>query len=601
MQNMFSHMDRFGADHKQLLIKDHFAIGYQSMWTVPEEQGEQQPLVDEHGNHYLVFYGRIDNRQTLAQELGISLKAGSGGGQLSDARLLFLYLQRFSDSRLDTVIGPFVFVYYQAEQGRVIAARDAMGARYLSFYCDAQKLIIASYDLSVAAHPEISYVLNDEKRIRLLCNIMEPIPQSTLVGVEPLLPGHQLEFKDDALSHRQYYLPDPKKRIRLENNQAYALEMRRLLDQAVQRRLRSLKPVASMLSGGMDSVPITISASIARADAGHVFSAFSWVFDRHSESDERSYSSKVCDDFSVKQTMVNCDEVWPQFNSSAYLNPVLPYISPYNEFNRELFKQAQEQGVGTLLSGIGGDMLYSGSGQLILELLVEGRVSDSWREAKNLFRLLGDWRKFCKNHLIAPLPGIRAYLERKRDKSAAEYLSEQSQRKLKYSPHWLHAHSKHALRPQQYRNVIDAFEGEDANFGKYLEADYGLERRYPLRDRELVEFMLAIPSDQLFSMGNQRPIIKRAYMHEFDPSLNQRNNKTNFYPVIQSGIASDVAMDKWLAVSGAIWRQDVKQDCFIEENSQNLTIDAVKWRCAYHEFWRTVCYNSVAFELGELE
>jgi len=34
----------FGHDQASLVVKDHYALGYQSHWSVPEEVGECQPL-----------------------------------------------------------------------------------------------------------------------------------------------------------------------------------------------------------------------------------------------------------------------------------------------------------------------------------------------------------------------------------------------------------------------------------------------------------------------------------------------------------------------------------------------------------------------------
>ena len=68
-EKLHSTLDHFGADQNQLVVEDHFALGYQSMWVVPEEQGERQPLYDDESESWLVFYGRIDNRHELVTAL----------------------------------------------------------------------------------------------------------------------------------------------------------------------------------------------------------------------------------------------------------------------------------------------------------------------------------------------------------------------------------------------------------------------------------------------------------------------------------------------------------------------------------------------------
>lgn len=58
-------IEDFGHDSHQLQVRGHVAMGYQSLWTVPEEQGERQPIVDKDTGVWCLFHGRIDNRAEL--------------------------------------------------------------------------------------------------------------------------------------------------------------------------------------------------------------------------------------------------------------------------------------------------------------------------------------------------------------------------------------------------------------------------------------------------------------------------------------------------------------------------------------------------------
>ncbi|MEM7357982.1 MAG: asparagine synthase-related protein [Pseudomonadota bacterium] len=597
-ERLFFTLDHFGLDQKQLVVEDHIALGYQSMWVVPEEQGEQQPLYDADSESWLVFYGRIDNRLELVAKLSSEEHHGEFA-QLSDARLFHQYLLKFGTTSLAAVIGPFVFVLVNQRTNEVLAARDAMGGRYLAYYKDETRLLISTYELTIAALPGVGYRLNEEKRLRLLCNVMENQPSTTLEGALPLLPGQQMQLRANSLNFHTFYLPNPRARIDLPDDAAYATEFRRLLDQAVQRRLRSIGDTASMLSGGMDSVPMTISAATLARNTKQSHSAYSWVFDSHPEADEREYSARVCDDMGITHHLVNCDQVWPQFDTDTSTNPVLPYISPYSEFNQALFAKAQSDGVRVLLSGIGGDMLYTGSENILFELLKQGRLRECWHEARHLFRgVISPWQ-VIKQYLLAPLPGIRRFVQQRRGRAynRVDYLSDAAQSRLIYRPHWLQQRASSARRSDQYINVVDAFEGEDAHYGKYMEANYRLERRYPFRDRELVEFMLAVPAGQLYSRSIARPIVKNAYAAEFNEQLLARNSKTNFYPVISAGIERDDQYERWLDRSES-WKKDLKAPFFTDQSRMKNGVDAVQWRCSYHEYWQSVCYNSTATELG---
>ena len=123
---MMSQLDRFGGDSAKLILGDYFAIGFQSKWRVPEEQGEQQPL--KQGERWFGFYGRIDNRVELIDAL--ALNNVEPNKSISDANLAQLYLEKLGSDKLSTIIGPFALFQFNEHSGDLLFARDGMGARH---------------------------------------------------------------------------------------------------------------------------------------------------------------------------------------------------------------------------------------------------------------------------------------------------------------------------------------------------------------------------------------------------------------------------------------------------------------------------------------
>src|SRR5262249_56642387 len=64
-------------------------------------------------------------------------------------------------------------------------------------------------------------------------------------------------------AERRYWSADEIKPVRLSSNEAYAENLRACLDRAVRRQLRSATPVASYLSGGLDSSAVVALAARA--------------------------------------------------------------------------------------------------------------------------------------------------------------------------------------------------------------------------------------------------------------------------------------------------------------------------------------------------
>jgi len=591
---MFSQLDCFGIDGQKLIVKDDFAIGYQYFWTVPEEIGECQPLLDEHNGVYLALHGRVDNRVDLLHMLGLQKDAG-----LSDAMLLLKLYIKLGEGFLEQVTGPFALLVYKPSNNQLIVARDSMGGRHLNYCITDQHVLISTYEMALVAHPSVGYEINESKFVRWLSHIMEPKPSSFIIGLEVLLPGQIMLLDSQAIELRTFYLPNPKNRIVLASDQEYAQQFKYLLRQAVSRRLRSLKPVGTMLSGGMDSVPISILAAQLLADNAQALQAFSWVFDDHPECDERNYSAAVCEDFGIQPHWINCDAVWPQFDQNTHADPSLPFGSEYSEYNQQLLKTAHQQGVGVMLSGIGGDMLYSGTDSILIELLRARRMRDFYAEAMRLFRASNSKVKFVRSLLLGPL--LRKFLAKRRRVrfQMPDYLTLQAQQKAFPKKGWLDDMSESSLRPLQYRNVLDGFEGDDAHYGRPMEVKFHIEKRFPFRDRDLVEFMLAIPVDQLYFNRVTRPIVKRAFQGEFRQELIVRQNKTDFTPAIQAGIGRDKRYSGWLNSKDAGWGQIVKQDYILSAEHVDRDANRLRWQLAYHEFWKVVCYNFYVGKLGK--
>ena len=586
--NMQQQLDRYRVDGAELLINGNYAVGYQRHWTVPEEVGEKQPLVGRESKLILVFHGRLDNRDQLLAKLSLQ-----SNDELSDAQLLLALYEEYAEEILPELIGPFSFVIFCPQNERIIAARDSMGGRTLSYKITSKVAVFATDEMALAAHPEVGYQINPIKAVRFLTHAMDGTPTSALSGVTPLKPGESIQLIGDQVVKSIFYLPDPAKRIPGLSDAEYAAEFRRLLKQAVARRLRAVGSIGAMLSGGLDSVPITISAAKLMDDESRSLTAYSWVFDEFPEADERRYSGPLCKRLKIKQQLVNCDSVWPQFDKTTATNPLVPFSTPYAAFNQALFGLAQSQGTRVLLSGIGGDMLYTGAAMLPTELLRQGRISEAVKELIYAYRAVGSGRKFLSAYFLAPWK--RNFMV---EAIKPEWLAEGIAQQLSDEPSWLATRQRKALRPTQYFNAVGTLEGEDAGYGRYFEAPYQIERRFPFRDRELVEFMLAIPTEQLFSQGELRPIVRRAYDLDFSQEIKARKNKTSFQTVINAGMTGDKNYKYFLEGQNLAVEEYVNMCYLSEENPYFQAHKEVPWRCAYYEFWKTSCYTSHAKKLG---
>ena len=588
-QRMMAQLDRFGHASRQLTVNNQFAIGHQTYCVMPAASQTQQPM--KLGEHlYFLFHGRVDNRSVMLEKLGLEPTQS-----ISDADIVARCYRAFGDECLDEFRGPFVFVFFNESNNEVVACRDAMGGRYLVYRVTEKHILIATYEMALVAHNSLHYTINEEKAARYLSNQMESQPSSLIDGLTPLNPGTKLTVNEAGVRLHRYYSYSPATRIHLDSDQSYADEFKRLLNQAISRRTANVARPGLMLSGGLDSIPIAILA----AQQSPSLIALSWVFDQYPELDERQYSSPICQQLGIEQVMINCDERWPQWDQSMDLNPIVPFGIPFSEFQEATFRKAKSKGVTMMLTGIHGDLLYEYTNGILYELLKAGEFRRFYRELKLLWTSSSSTANFIRHYCFRPIKLAQklGVVRRKFAQHRHPYLQDRIGEKVCEKPHWLLAESARALRPKQWQIVLDGFAGDDTVHGRYLEAKYGIERRYPFRDRDLCEFMLSIPSHQLYFSLQKRPIVKQAFAQEFNENLLARNNKTSFSQVIYSGVSKDKKNRQWFESQPPQWADYVKQCYFESKTAQNGSMDVVRWRCGYYDYWKSVCYNPLMQEL----
>jgi asparagine synthase (glutamine-hydrolysing) len=97
-------------------------------------------------------------------------------------------------------------------------------------------------------------------------------------GVFRVVPAHAVEVRSDgSIQHRRYWSPTDIKPVRHSSDANYADGLRECLDLAVRRQMRSIHPVGSLLSGGLDSSSVSVLAARALSDKNQRLMAFTGV------------------------------------------------------------------------------------------------------------------------------------------------------------------------------------------------------------------------------------------------------------------------------------------------------------------------------------
>ncbi len=223
----FNKLQHRGPDDTQWKKVDNDTfLGFHRLAINGQNTDSNQPMFDK--GVWLIANAEIFNYKKLAAKYSVQLTTGS------DCEIILkLYQLLEFEELLKELDGEFAFVIYDSRQSKILAARDHLGVRgmYMARSDDYSQVAFAS----------------ESKALVFMDRIEQFPPGSFWCSSSPLT-------FNQYYHHNYEYHKDQSEEIHLKN-------IRLLLEKAVKKRMMSDRPVACLLSGGLDSSLVTALAS----------------------------------------------------------------------------------------------------------------------------------------------------------------------------------------------------------------------------------------------------------------------------------------------------------------------------------------------------
>jgi asparagine synthase (glutamine-hydrolysing) len=337
-----------GLAHRRLAIIDLSPEGHQPMWDPARRAA-------------LVYNGETYNFRELRSELAA---AGTVFRGHSDTEvLLHLYL-RDGTKMLERLNGIFAFVIWDAVRRELFVARDGQGVKPLYFSETPKGFVFASELKALLHEPSVSRAIDPIAVAQYLTFMYCPAPRTMLTGVSKLEPGTAMVLKDRRVVRkwRYYELPygSEKSRMTVEDS---IEAVRNSIEVAVERQMVADVPVGAFLSGGLDSSSVVAFASRFSAEKLQCFTIDvrgSGGTDADGSTADLPYARKAAAHLGVALSTVT---VGPEMASKLeeliyFLDEPQSDPAPINAMF--IAQLAREQGIKVLLSGAGGDDIFTG-------------------------------------------------------------------------------------------------------------------------------------------------------------------------------------------------------------------------------------------------
>ena len=253
----------YGPDSNKAYSKGGVDILYHAFHTTKESRHETQPHTSLSGV-VITWDGRLDNRSELIGELRDPVTSCS-----TDVAIVAATYEKWGANCLGKLIGDWAVSVWDPVHRSLTLARDPMGTRHL-YYSFSDKQTTWSTILDpLVLFAETTFAICEEYIAGWLSAMFPAAELTPYVGIYAVPPSSLVLFRPGMRTVSKYWDFNPGAKIRYRADTEYEEHFRAALATAVQRRLRSDRPVLAELSGGMDSSSIVCMADtiIARCAA----------------------------------------------------------------------------------------------------------------------------------------------------------------------------------------------------------------------------------------------------------------------------------------------------------------------------------------------
>lgn len=328
-------------------------LGHRRLSIIDLTETGAQPMVAE--GLALTYNGELYNAPELRRELA---SLGERFRGTSDTEVLLRAWRRWGVDCLPRLRGMFAFGVFDERTGELTLVRDQLGIKPL-FYVQRGGGVVFASELKAIATELGDLTVDDTALVASLLYYWVPDSRCAYREAAKLPPGTWLRFTPDGRSESGTFWS--LRKVADEAQHVSDVDLAAVVEESTKAHLLSDVPVATFLSGGLDSSYLTALA--ARHQPG--ISAYTIGFraeDAKFEAmpDDLKYARIVAQRFGVE---LNEIEIAPKVldllpKMTYHLDEPIGDPAAINTFL--ICTAAREAGVKVMLSGMGADELFAG-------------------------------------------------------------------------------------------------------------------------------------------------------------------------------------------------------------------------------------------------
>ncbi len=510
-----------GPDFCAIKRKKDLFFAHSRLSILDTHHRSNQPL--KHGDILVSFNGEIYNYNALKNELEFPFQTNG------DAEVILALYLKYGEKFVKHLRGMFAIAIY--DNGKLLLYRDRLGKKPL-FYMQTNKAFFFASELK-AIRPFLAQVkMNEDAMLSYLTYLAPTAPLTFYDGVYKLAPSEYLVFENGKITIKRYFdlLDTPANAITNENEALTKLE--RKLEESIEMRLSTSDvPMATLLSGGIDSATINYYAK----HFGKDLLSFSLGFEEYKKYDELEAAKESAKLLGVRNYEViatkerfieSFDTVFDALDEPLNDPAAIPlYI---------LLQEVKKQGFKVVLSGEGSDELFLGYRQYFEYLEVErakGLYHANWLKKyfRSNFSMHREWEWYkrafenevifrCSSEKFTDMQKNILLRRNVRDGESFEYIKPYRER-FDASAHsdesiWFSYIDLHHFQSEHFLTKLDR-----------ISMHHSIEARTPFLDHEFATLVFSIDPKLRYQDGVTKSLLKKLMRGKLDERIIQRKKK----------------------------------------------------------------------------
>ncbi|MGH9900717.1 MAG: lasso peptide isopeptide bond-forming cyclase [Pyrinomonadaceae bacterium] len=546
LEEMLTSLAHRGPDGSGLWCGGPTGLGQRMLRTTPESFSEKLPFYDGARRLAITADARIDNRRELISALAVPELTGA---EIPDSLLILAAYEKWGEQCPERLLGDFAFAVWDEKRRVLFCARDHVGAKPFYFHA-GRSFVFATEIKALFRHPEVPRRINEARVADHLAGLFGDQNITFYQDIYRLPAAHGVTVGPQGTRIQRYWSLAPSRELRLGSDSEYAEAFKELFTEAVRCRQRAAFPVGSTLSGGLDSSSIGCTArEVFAADGNRPVHTFSAIFPGLPKEvlprlDERRYVDAVLSKGGFEPHFVRADLLSPLTDVDKVLWHEDEAVNAPNLYlHWGIYDAARRRGVRVLLDGFDGDTTVSHGFERLTELAATGRWRTLASEARALSKNVDAFftpRRIIWYFGFRPLvPGFAVQTWRalrvrpKSDRPTDSVVHPEFARRIGLADRIRDFDDGNAAltsRESHRRALNSPLISYTLEIADKAAAAFALEARYPFFDRRLMEFCLALPSEQKLSRGWTRAVMRRALDGILPREVQWRMTKADLSP-----------------------------------------------------------------------